>query len=79
MREGGPWQSTVGRDLAGSTFGVIGLGKIGTRVAKVARAFDMDVMAWSRVECRHTPDSSSQSAAPISVVHGKSCECVSAL
>ena len=47
MREGGPWQSTVGRDLAGSTFGVIGLGRIGTRVAKVARAFDMDVMAWS--------------------------------
>ena len=47
MREGGPWQSTVGRDLAGATFGVIGLGKIGTRVAKVARAFDMDVMAWS--------------------------------
>jgi phosphoglycerate dehydrogenase-like enzyme len=47
MREGGPWQSTVGRDLAGSTFGVIGLGRIGGRVAKVARAFDMDVMAWS--------------------------------
>ena len=47
MREGGPWQSTVGRDLAGSTFGVIGLGKIGTRVAKVAKAFDMDVIAWS--------------------------------
>ena len=47
MREGGPWQSTVGRDLAGSTFGVIGLGKIGTRVARVARAFEMDVMAWS--------------------------------
>jgi phosphoglycerate dehydrogenase-like enzyme len=47
MREGGPWQSTVGRDLAGSTFGVIGLGKIGTRVAKVAQAFDMDVLAWS--------------------------------
>jgi len=47
MREGGPWQSTVGRDLAGSTFGVIGLGKVGTRVARVARAFEMDVMAWS--------------------------------
>ena len=47
MREGGPWQSTVGRDLAGSTFGVIGLGKIGSRVAKVAKAFDMDVVAWS--------------------------------
>jgi phosphoglycerate dehydrogenase-like enzyme len=47
MRGAGPWQSTVGRDLAGSTFGVIGLGKIGTRVAKVAKAFEMDVMAWS--------------------------------
>lgn len=47
MRAGGRWQSTVGRDLAGTTFGVIGLGKIGSRVARVARAFDMDVQAWS--------------------------------
>ena len=47
MRASGPWQSTVGRDLAGATFGVIGLGKIGTRVARVAKAFDMDVIAWS--------------------------------
>jgi phosphoglycerate dehydrogenase-like enzyme len=47
MREGGPWQSTVGRDLAGATFGVIGLGRIGTRVATVAKAFEMDVLAWS--------------------------------
>ena len=47
MRANGPWQSTVGRDLAGATFGVIGLGKIGTRVAKVAKAFEMDVIAWS--------------------------------
>jgi len=47
MRAAGPWQSTVGRDLAGALFGVIGLGRIGTRVARVARAFDMDVVAWS--------------------------------
>jgi len=47
LREGGPWQSTVGRDLAGTTFGVVGLGKVGARVAKVAKAFDMDVLAWS--------------------------------
>jgi len=47
LRQGGPWQSTVGRDLAGATFGVIGLGRIGTRVARVARAFEMDVRAWS--------------------------------
>jgi phosphoglycerate dehydrogenase-like enzyme len=47
IREGGPWQSTVGRDLAGATFGVIGVGNIGSRVARVAKAFDMDVVAWS--------------------------------
>jgi len=47
MRGGGPWQSTVGRDLADMTFGVIGLGTIGTRVARVAKAFEMDVLAWS--------------------------------
>jgi len=47
LREGGPWQSTVGVDLAGATLSVIGLGKIGTRVAAVARALGMDVVAWS--------------------------------
>ena len=44
---GGPWQSTVGRDLAGATIGLVGLGKIGTRVSAVARAFGMEVLAWS--------------------------------
>ena len=47
LREGGPWQSTLGRDLAGSTLALIGLGKIGTRVAAVAQAFGMEVVAWS--------------------------------
>jgi phosphoglycerate dehydrogenase-like enzyme len=47
LRTGGPWQSTVGLDLAGATLGVVGLGKIGSRVARVAHAFDMDVLAWS--------------------------------
>ncbi len=47
LRTGGPWQSTVGLDLAGSTLGLVGLGKIGTRMATVARAFEMDVAAWS--------------------------------
>jgi phosphoglycerate dehydrogenase-like enzyme len=37
----------VGRDLAGATLGLVGLGRIGTRVAAVARAFEMDVVAWS--------------------------------
>ena len=47
FRDGGPWQSTVGRDLDGATLALVGLGKIGTRVAAVARAFGMDVVAWS--------------------------------
>ncbi|MEO3875383.1 D-2-hydroxyacid dehydrogenase family protein [Nonomuraea sp. B12E4] len=48
MRSGGPWQSTLGTDLHGRTLGLLGLGKIGSRVAEVGRAFGMDVVAWSR-------------------------------
>ncbi|MCJ2073736.1 D-2-hydroxyacid dehydrogenase family protein [Methylobacterium sp. J-030] len=47
LRTGGPWQSTVGTDLAGATLGILGLGKIGTRVAAIGRAFGMRVIAWS--------------------------------
>ncbi|MFI8517597.1 D-2-hydroxyacid dehydrogenase family protein [Streptomyces sp. NPDC085481] len=47
LREGGPWQSTVGADLAGRTLGLVGLGKIGGRVARIGAAFGMDVVAWS--------------------------------
>ncbi|MBT2440771.1 D-2-hydroxyacid dehydrogenase family protein [Streptomyces sp. ISL-36] len=47
LREGGPWQSTVDMDLAGRTLGLVGLGKIGGRVARVGLAFGMDVLAWS--------------------------------
>lgn len=43
----GSWQSTVGESLEGSTLGIIGLGNIGTRVAAVADAFGMEVLAWS--------------------------------
>ncbi|MEG9527379.1 MAG: D-2-hydroxyacid dehydrogenase family protein, partial [Hyphomicrobiales bacterium] len=46
-RTGGPWQSTIGTDLAGATLGVLGLGKIGRRVAEIGRAFGMRVIAWS--------------------------------
>ncbi|MFC4061736.1 D-2-hydroxyacid dehydrogenase family protein [Planomonospora corallina] len=48
LRAGGPWQSTVGADLHGATLGLLGLGKIGAQVARVGRAFGMDVLAWSR-------------------------------
>ena len=43
----GYWQTTVGFELKGKLLGLIGLGKIGTQVAKVAKAFGMEVCAWS--------------------------------
>jgi phosphoglycerate dehydrogenase-like enzyme len=46
LRNGG-WQRQIGGDLAGRTLGLVGLGRQGGRVARVARAFDMDVIAWS--------------------------------
>ncbi|MGV9339633.1 D-2-hydroxyacid dehydrogenase family protein [Streptomyces sp. NPDC003688] len=48
LREGGPWQSTVGADLHGARLGLLGLGKIGATVAQVALAFGMRVGAWSQ-------------------------------
>ena len=45
---GGGWQHTIGEDLADKTLGIAGLGSIGTRVAKVAHAFGMKVIAWSQ-------------------------------
>ncbi len=47
LRGEGPWQSTLGHDLAGKTLGVLGLGKLGTKVAAVGKAFGMSVVAWS--------------------------------
>jgi D-3-phosphoglycerate dehydrogenase len=43
----GYWQSTLGYDLKGKTLGIIGLGKIGSQVAKIGIAFGMSVIAWS--------------------------------
>jgi phosphoglycerate dehydrogenase-like enzyme len=48
LRAGGPWQSTLGADLHGQRLGLLGLGKIGERVARVGLAFGMRVSAWSR-------------------------------
>ncbi len=47
MKEG-RWQSTVGRDLKGLTLGLLGLGKLGSQMAKYAHAFGMPVIAWSQ-------------------------------
>ncbi|MFE4450753.1 D-2-hydroxyacid dehydrogenase family protein [Streptomyces sp. NPDC056796] len=60
LRRGGPWQSTVGADLHGRRLGILGLGKIGGRVAAVGRAFGMDVVAWS---ARLTPERAREAGA----------------
>src|SRR5262245_43929196 len=53
MKSGVPWQTTIGPDLEGSTLGVLGLGKLGQRTARIAQAFGMKVIAWSQ---NLTPD-----------------------
>jgi phosphoglycerate dehydrogenase-like enzyme len=47
LRAGG-WQRSVGDDLADKTLGIIGLGSIGSQVAKIGLAFGMRVIAWSQ-------------------------------
>src|SRR6202047_2728374 len=47
VRSGG-WQQTVGMDLRGKTLGVLGLGRIGSQVARVGTAFGMNLIAWSQ-------------------------------
>ena len=46
VRAGG-WQRSIGSELAGKTLGVLGLGRIGGRIARIARSFDMKVVTWS--------------------------------
>jgi phosphoglycerate dehydrogenase-like enzyme len=46
MREG-RWQTGVGRSLEGRTLGILGLGRFGTRMAGLGRAFGMEIIAWS--------------------------------
>lgn len=47
MMKQGKWQTLIGIDLQGRTLGVIGLGKLGGQVSKIAQVFNMDVVAWS--------------------------------
>src|SRR5258708_5684842 len=54
VRSGG-WQQTVGTDLRGKTLGVLGLGNVGSQVARVGTAFGMKLIAWSQ---NMTPEAS---------------------
>ena len=46
--QAGAWQAKVGRDLRGARLGILGLGRLGTQVAQLGRAFGMQVSAWSQ-------------------------------
>ena len=52
----GHWQMSVGGDLEGRTIGVVGLGSIGSKIAMIARAFGMNVLAWSQNLTRETAE-----------------------
>lgn len=47
MKEG-RWQTTIGQDLKGRTLGILGLGKLGSNLARYAQAFGMNIIAWSQ-------------------------------
>jgi len=47
VRSGG-WQQAVGTDLRGKTLGILGLGRVGSEVARIGRAFGMNLVAWSQ-------------------------------
>lgn len=48
MKAGEKWQVTLGQDVEGKTMGIVGLGKLGSRVATIAKALGMTVNAWSQ-------------------------------
>jgi D-3-phosphoglycerate dehydrogenase len=48
LKKGARWQSTLGIELHGKTLGILGLGKLGTKVGAIAKALDMNVLAWSQ-------------------------------
>ena len=52
----GAWQTTIGVGLHGKTLGVVGLGRLGSDVACIGKAFGMDVIAWSQNLTREKTD-----------------------
>ena len=53
----GRWMTTIGQDVYGRRLGIVGLGRLGTRVGLIGRAFGMEVVAWSR---NLTPESAEE-------------------
>lgn len=64
LKNNGPWQSTLGVGLNGKQLGIIGLGKIGAQVAKIGKAFGMNVVAWSQNLTKEKTDAEGVILAP---------------
>jgi len=47
LKAGAPWQTSIGLDLEGMTLALLGLGRLGSRMAEIGRAFKMNIIAWS--------------------------------
>jgi phosphoglycerate dehydrogenase-like enzyme len=62
----GRWGTTVGVEVAGRTLGILGLGRVGGAVARIAQAFDMQVLAWSP---NLTPDRAAADGATAVAMH----------
>jgi len=78
MHAGEPWQNFVGTEIEGKTLGVVGLGKLGAKVSGLAKAFGMNVIAWSpnltaerckEVGVRHATKEELFSTADIITIH----------
>lgn len=50
FREGGPWQTGLGRSVQGRRLGIVGLGKLGRQMARFGQAFGMEVCGWTRTD-----------------------------
>src|SRR5205085_7658444 len=48
MKAGVPWQSTLGIELGGKTLGLLGFGKLGSKVGEIGKAIGMNLIAWSQ-------------------------------
>ena len=68
LTAGAVWQTTIGLDLEGVTLALLGLGKLGTRMAEIGRAFKMNVIAWSQ---NLTPEKCKEAGAEhvLSLIH----------
>jgi D-3-phosphoglycerate dehydrogenase len=73
----GQWQTNIGERLAGKTLGIWGYGKIGGRLAKYGKAFDMEVVVWGSERSRANAVADGYSAADSKAAFFRRCDVIS--